>query len=249
MQVIPVLDILDGVVVRGVAGRRQEYSPIVSRLTTSCEPIAVANAIRDEFGLNHFYVADLDGILKRRPNETLYQSLMADDFRLLIDPGIRDASEAARIHEATGAQVIVGLETCETPDDLSQIAAILPDLTFSLDLQAGIPRVGRNDGTAAECGDAHGCWSDRADGILRQVIHRKVTSIIILDLSDVGMGTGGSTDRLCRFARAEFPGIHLITGGGVRDRNDLKRLIDLGVDAALVASALHDGRLCRDDLR
>ena len=46
-----------------------------------------------------------------------------------------------------------------------------------------------------------------------------MTSIIILDLSDVGMGTGGSTDSLCRFVRNEFPRIRLIAGGGVRGRD------------------------------
>ena len=34
-----------------------------------------------------------------------------------------------------------------------------------------------------------------------------------------------------------------LTGGGIRDWDDVKRLEDAGADAVLVASALHDGTL------
>ncbi|MFM8221178.1 MAG: nickel transporter, partial [Planctomycetaceae bacterium] len=45
MQVIPVLDLLGGVVVRGVAGQRDSYRPIVSQLVDGAEPLAVARAL------------------------------------------------------------------------------------------------------------------------------------------------------------------------------------------------------------
>src|SRR3954451_24567824 len=46
MQIIPVLDIQGGIVVRAIGGRRSEYRPLVSRLTDSTEPLAVAHAMR-----------------------------------------------------------------------------------------------------------------------------------------------------------------------------------------------------------
>jgi phosphoribosylformimino-5-aminoimidazole carboxamide ribotide isomerase len=42
--------------------------------------------------------------------------------------------------------------------------------------------------------------------------------------------------------------LHLVTGGGVRDIADLTRLVELGVQGVLVASALHDGRITREDV-
>ena len=42
MQIIPVLDLLGGQVVRGVGGRREAYRPVRSVLTTSSEPRQVA---------------------------------------------------------------------------------------------------------------------------------------------------------------------------------------------------------------
>jgi phosphoribosylformimino-5-aminoimidazole carboxamide ribotide isomerase len=47
---------------------------------------------------------------------------------------------------------------------------------------------------------------------------------------------------------AAHPGVEVCTGGGVRGRADLERLRGCGVRAALVASALHDGALRREDL-
>jgi uncharacterized protein related to proFAR isomerase len=37
--------------------------------------------------------------------------------------------------------------------------------------------------------------------------------------------------------------VELVAGGGVRDRADLDALADAGADAALVATALHEGRV------
>ena len=49
LRIIPVLDLQAGQVVRGIAGERQNYLPIVSRLTTSSRPLGIAQAFRAEF--------------------------------------------------------------------------------------------------------------------------------------------------------------------------------------------------------
>jgi phosphoribosylformimino-5-aminoimidazole carboxamide ribotide isomerase len=66
--------------------------------------------------------------------------------------------------------------------------------------------------------------------------------VIVLDLARVGSGTGVDLDLLARVRRAA-PGLALLAGGGVRDAADLDRLADAGCDGALVATALHDGRI------
>ena len=62
MRIIPVLDMLNGIVVRGVGGRRSEYQPIVSRLTSSTDPVEVARVLVYAFQPAEMYVADLDAI-------------------------------------------------------------------------------------------------------------------------------------------------------------------------------------------
>jgi len=72
--------------------------------------------------------------------------------------------------------------------------------------------------------------------------------MIVLDLAAVGMNQGPATEELCRRLRREYPDLELTTGGGVRGPDDLRRLKDCGVNVVLVASALHDGRLKKEDV-
>src|SRR5947209_19220272 len=105
MRIIPVLDVMGGVVVRGVGGRRREYRPVVSRLTTSCFALTVARAFAEHFGLAELYLADLDAIGGARPPWDTYAALHAAGFRLWVDAGVRrpeDARGPARAGVATG---------------------------------------------------------------------------------------------------------------------------------------------------
>ena len=234
--VLPVLDLLGGVVVRGVAGRREEYLPIRSRLTSSSVPLDVARALRSEFGLERLYVADLDGIVHHRPNWDVAKQLVEDGFRLLVDGGIETAEDVQR-WSSLGCEIVVGLESCRSPSDLVEMAAACESVTFSLDLQNGKPKCHQN---------ATG-WSDVPLEIARQALGCGIANLIVLDLADVGMGSGSRTDSLCRSILAEFPRVHLTCGGGVRGREDLLHWRAVGVKQVLVASALHDGRLVVDD--
>jgi phosphoribosylformimino-5-aminoimidazole carboxamide ribotide isomerase len=77
----------------------------------------------------------------------------------------------------------------------------------------------------------------------RSVIRPTVNRLIVLDLARVGEGGGVGTEALCRQLRSEYPTLELIAGGGVRGQADLDALASAGCNAALVASALHDGRI------
>jgi phosphoribosylformimino-5-aminoimidazole carboxamide ribotide isomerase len=72
--------------------------------------------------------------------------------------------------------------------------------------------------------------------------------VIVLDLAQVGGGSGIATVDLCRDLLARFGDLRVITGGGVRDVSDVMRLLEAGIDAVLVASSLHDGRIGRVEL-
>src|SRR5262249_42377243 len=90
MRIIPVLDVMNGVVVRGVAGRRSEYRPLVSRLTPSCRPEDVAAALHSHFGFTEFYVADLDAIAGHDFTCPFLTALHDRGFRVWLDAGVVD---------------------------------------------------------------------------------------------------------------------------------------------------------------
>src|SRR4051794_31268868 len=100
MQILPVLDLLGGQVVRGVAGRRQDYRPMRSPLIDSSEPLAVSRRFRAVFGLDELYVADLDAIAGQAPSLELLRNLVQDGFRLWLDAGVDRVEKAVELDQA-----------------------------------------------------------------------------------------------------------------------------------------------------
>lgn len=235
-QVLPVLDLLDGIVVRGVGGRRNEYRPVESVLSTSAQPLNVARAFRERLGLTTLYVADLDGILHQRPNLSIFRTLSADGFNLWIDAGSSTLDDARTLLNAGASNVVVGLETLPGFQCLETMINELSaeQIVFSLDLKSGKPLFGK---------------SDRPDststplGIARAAINLGVTQMIVLDLASVGEQRGPSTLDLCRSIRQLAPNIRLFTGGGVRNAADLRPLDAAQIDGVLLATALHNGQI------
>src|SRR5438132_2050980 len=116
MRVIPVLDIKNGMVVRGIGGRREEYRPIISKLTGSCRPADVARAFRDQLGLTEMYIADLDAIAGASPAWNTYQEIQSLGCRLWVDAGVRDDADALELSQHEIRDVVIGLETVAGPE-------------------------------------------------------------------------------------------------------------------------------------
>ena len=239
MQVIPVIDLKGGRVVRGLAGRRAEYQPIESRLVGDAAPRSVALAFAQRLRAEEVYVADLDALEGGEPDWPSYGEIASAGLRLLVDAGASDARKVARLAEFTAsgkplAGVIVALESLSGPDQLDAMLTAVGTQRgiFSLDLKHGRPFT-----TAAG-------WSNMGPIEICQAAARAgFRRFIVLDLSRVGTGTGTGVAPLCRQLAAMRPAAQLIAGGGVRGRSDLEDLAAAGCRGALVASVLHDGRL------
>ena len=250
MRVIPVIDLMAGQVVRGIAGRRETYRPLRGRLTDSASPLDVAAALVEKFGIRDFYLADLDAIAGAMPAFDTYRALFDLGLRLIVDAGLADRQQAQELAEFTQAQpaltgVIAGLESLGNLKDLEGFHHVFgaDRLIFSLDLMGGTPRT-VIPALAAE----------PPHEIAAAAVHYGVRRLIVLDLAQVGSDSGSSTLDLCRrlrddHASAKSARFEIISGGGVRGAADLQSLASAGCDGALVASALHDGKLTSADLR
>lgn len=241
MSILPVLDLLNGQIVRGIAGRRDDYRPIVSKLVDSAEPLTIARAFREQFGFEEFYLADLDAIRGGSPANDLLWRLQWDGFRLWIDPGISSAASPNfyTIASRPAHSIVVGLESVLGPHALAQILAEADPrrVVFSLDLKSGKPLGSADWGT------------DDPWAIAAQAIELGVERLIVLDLAQVGVGSGVGTEQLCMRLKKTHPNLQLTAGGGVRHMHDVKRLESIGVDYVLVASALHDGCITPADVK
>lgn len=235
-RLIPVLDLQGNLVVRGVGGRRHEYRPIVSRLTSSARPFDVAKAFMDAFHPSELYLADLDAIAGAPPSWSIYRELQTLGVSLWVDAGIREADDAALLADAGIDGIVCGLESLSGPAALEAIVrAIDPSkVVFSLDM---------HDGRLL---GARQMWDVKENdplALVKRVKEIGVQRLIVLDLANVGENRGIGTIDFCRRIRMTDHMGTLVTGGGIRDAADFETLSAIGVDGALVASALHDGRL------
>lgn len=250
MRIIPVLDLLGGQVVHAHGGEREKYQPVQSLLCESAEPVQVARAFREQLGLDTLYIADLDAIQSAAHNgeQTGHQGLIQtlariEKFHILLDAGAGDAASAQGLLELGISQVVIGAETLPNWETLQILPGCLPAerLVFSLDMRAG--RI------LSRCPELAALAPLAA---LEELQARGWREVILLDLKRVGSGSGVD-QRLVTQARAKFPEMRLLMGGGltggVTGMAELLALKELGVTGALMATALHRGTLDAEQVR
>lgn len=239
MQVIAVLDLWAGKAVHASGGDRRRYRPVKSALAPGSDPVSLARAFRDHLGIQTCYLADLGAIAGGPTDLRIVRTIADQGLKLWVDAAIRDAATAGRVLAAGASRAVIGLETLPDPSALASVGAALPSerLAFSLDLRAGRPVAA----APVLAGETPLQLAGRA-------FEAGYRTLILLDLARVG-SMGGPYDELLPPLRARYPQMSVVIGGGVRDRDDLRRLADLGCAAVLVGTALHAGRITRADIR
>lgn len=226
--VVPVVDIRNGIAVQARAGDRANYAPLSSPLVTTPEPATALAGLMTLFPFRAVYVADLDAIERGEPNVTAIAAMAAAAPELWLDAG--SAGEAAvRTARGWGAgRVVIGSES-QTAEDAGLAVRLEADglpVALSLDFHgesfAGPPQL----------------WSDPA---------LWPNTLIVMTLARVGTGSGPDLDRL-RDVKGRAGDRRVFAAGGVRGPADLEALAEAGIAGALVATALHDGRIRGTDL-
>ena len=238
MKIIPVIDVLGGIVVHAVRGRRNEYQPLQSILCASTDPVDVAAALKT-IGFSELYVADLDAIERGHTSFSLFKRI-ADKtgLELMVDAGIADLKKAEEVLRSNVSKVIIGTETLPSASFVADVVKSFGSekVMVSLDLMGNRIISGFKLGTLAE-----------PMRFLRKLQDMGVSQIIVLDLAKVGSGEGVNLPFLKEVLRNTKAKVFV--GGGVRDVEDLVELKDLGVFGVLVATALHSGRISLEGLK
>lgn len=232
--IIPVIDLKQGQVVHAIAGDRKNYQPIKSVLTDGSVPSAIASTFRDQ-GFETVYVADLDAITGDGDNASAYRGIRDAGLEIWVDRGITDGQSALDCVRSGISQIVVGLESIDRTEQISEIlqAVDSSNAIVSLDMQNG------------NLLTRHAAWKTRSPShVAAQLIGLGVQSLILLDLSRVGMGQGTGTEILCQEIKRGCPAVRITVGGGVASRDDVTRLLDIGADNVLVSTALHRGKIC-----
>lgn len=223
MQIIPVIDLLDGVVVHAKKGARQHYLPIQSQLTASHQPLDIVAALLDVYPFEQLYIADLNAIQKPNSNYCSNYSVIAEikqrypALNVCVDAGICNTTEL-NIWRMSGVHLVIGSENFSRLENYLVIKNLLRDhFMLSLDFmpQGYIGPI--------ELLDNLQYWPQE---------------VIVMSLANVGTQLGVNTD-LLKLIQQRAPGHNINAAGGVCNLADLIMLKNLGVAGVLLATAIH----------
>jgi phosphoribosylformimino-5-aminoimidazole carboxamide ribotide isomerase len=229
MRVIPVIDVRQGSAVRAVRGDRANYQLLETPFAAGSDPVSVARGFCAHFPVQSLYIADLDGIEKGMPDLNLIQRI-ADalpDVALWVDNGASSVPGITTLLNITKTIAVLGSESLRSIEDLRAVLAVARGrLALSFDFRGE-----QFEGPQAVLRETD-LWPDK---------------LIVMTLARVGSGEGPDLTRLADFVqRAGERDVY--AAGGVRDRDDLDALAAAGVSGALVATALHVGKIKAGDL-
>jgi phosphoribosylformimino-5-aminoimidazole carboxamide ribotide isomerase len=227
LRVIPVVDLMGGEVVRARKGDRASYRPIETPLSPTSDALDVVRGLLAVYPFPTFYVADLDAIQRKGDNFPALRRIRAEfpEMNLWVDNG---AADSAALDALIGRDLGTPVIGSESQSDSALIARHRDStrIVLSLDFR-GVAFQG-----AAEILAEPALWPRR---------------VIVMTLARVGSGAGPDLQRLAAI-RSIAGGREIYVAGGVRDAADLAALEAEGAVGALIASALHDGRITSADL-
>lgn len=213
MELILALDLAGGLVVHGKSGNRAGYRPLSWGLSPSAEPETYLSVLQPRF----LYIADLDSIQGRTPQDDLVRRCAALVERCYLDRGCRSPAGSTAVE---GVTPIVGTETAATT---------IEDLRA---YQSGYLSIDINGGRVLP-------WGISPMEMLRHAGEMAFEGCIILNIGAVGTEQGLAREDL-EDMRTCYPG-RLLYGGGVAGVEDIHLLADTGFDGAIVATAVHRG--------
>ena len=224
MRCIFVLDILNGAVVHALRGERSRYEPIASfsRIVSNSEPLSVLSAIHPK----EVYIADLN-LLTGHGNNLSVIDEVSRSTRTLADTGVSSVKDLDLLSEHVIP--VIGTETSSLP--LIEAAAEKGrEIVVSIDMR--MRQVLSSDPILA---------GQTSIELLERLNHLDLKEVILLELDRVGTSSGLD---IAFLEEAQRVSVHpLILGGGVRDEIDLALLEEIGFSGALVATAIHNGRI------
>ena len=237
MDLIPAIDMLDGIAVRLVQG---DYG---RRAASVADP---APLVRDwlRAGVRWLHLVDLAGARSGRPVHLELARSLASIAReaaagtlLELGGGLRRVGDVQAAFDAGIDVALLGTVVIEDPSLLATSAARWPGrIAVSIDV--------RGDRVAIDG------WARSRDAdpvaLAVEAAGAGATHVIVTDVRRDGTRLGPNRDLLGRM-RDALPTTRLVAAGGIGTAEDLRGLAALGIDGAVVGLALVDGSLSIDD--
>jgi phosphoribosylformimino-5-aminoimidazole carboxamide ribotide isomerase len=226
MKLFPAVDILGGRCVQLVQGKRENA-------TWYGDPSACARRWIDE-GADALHVINLDGAFgSAGKNAALIRSLVRETGVMIqLGGGIRTRTDAASWLETGVDRVILGTAGIRQPDLIRDLA-----LEFgSHRIMAGVDARGTEvmiEGWQESAGE-YLSWAQRFE-------ERGAGVLLYTNVEIEGLQAGIRTEPIRRLL--ETVHIPVVVAGGISSRADLRTLREMGVEGAVLGSALYSGKI------
>ncbi len=231
LVLLPAVDVQNGQavqLVQGVAGSEKVFG----------EPLAAAQRWQDD-GARWIHLVDLDAAFGRGSNaEAIAEIVGAMDVQVELSGGIRDDASLERALATGCRRVNIGTAALENPDWCVDVIASYGDrVAIGLDVR-GTRLAAR--GWTREGGDVYETLARLSDaGCAR---------FVVTDVASDGMLTGPNITLLREVcARTDAK---VVASGGISSLDDLRTLADLvplGVEGAIIGTALYVGSFTLSD--
>ena len=226
MEIVPAIDLRGGKCVRlyqGDYGRETVYSD---------DPMVVASRWASQ-GPARLHVVDLDGARMGAPAslEAIGGIVSAATIPIQLGGGIRTVESAGSVMSLGVDRVVVGTAAVEGP-------ALIRRLREELGPERLVVSVDARDGYVAVKG-----WTQTsrvlASDLFRQMAEMGVERFMYTDIARDGTLTEPNFPAIETLVNQAGP--QLMAAGGISTLDHLLRLADIGVEAAIVGSALYTG--------
>jgi phosphoribosylformimino-5-aminoimidazole carboxamide ribotide isomerase len=227
VEVIPSIDIKDGLCVRLVQG---DYA----RMTVhDRDPVAVARRW-EALGVTTIHVVDLDGAATgAQANRPAVEAIVrAVRVPIQFGGGVRSLAAAEALFDLGVARVVFGTVAVKQPGVVVDAAARWPGRV--------VLGVDARDGRAATDGWRESSSVDAID-LARDLVAAGVDRVIYTDIARDGTLTEPNYAAMAEMARA-VPST-VIASGGVATLAHVERLAETGVAGVIVGKALYAGTL------
>jgi phosphoribosylformimino-5-aminoimidazole carboxamide ribotide isomerase len=226
MLVIPAVDIMDGKCVRLVKG-----DPAKSKVYFD-DPLEAAKLLEDKRA-EVIHLIDLDAALGSGQNLVAVKKILKNlHVKVQVGGGIRTLEKAETLLKLGAFRVIFGTVAVQNP-------ALIAEAISRYGSKRIAVAIDEKNGKAT----LHG-WKDRSEinylDIARVFEEMKVGAIVFTATDVDGTLKGPQVEKIEKLV--ETVKIPIIASGGISSLNDLTMLAKVGVEGAIVGTALYEGK-------
>ena len=227
MLIFPAIDLKDGRVVRLCKGSFDTVHQVAD------SPLETARAF-SAAGARHLHMVDLDGAKDgKRKNAAIVQSVAEVGLNIELGGGIRSMVDLEAVFDLGVWRAVIGSAAVSDPKFVRQaVEKYGPErVAVGVDAKDGLVRTA---GWVENAGVDYLAFARRMEAL-------GVQYLIFTDIDTDGMLSGPAFGRLKALQNAVSCSI--TASGGVSSNEDLRRLQDMGLYAAIVGKAWYAGKV------